>query len=54
MVDLSKPLSIGSEFTTAKSKVTGVIREIVENKTGSKSLRLELPDGQTHWTTVKP
>ena len=46
-------ITVGSPFTTAKSKVTGTVREIVENKSGTKRVRLELANGDTRWTTVK-
>ena len=44
-------LTIGSQFTTAKSKVTGTIKEIVENKNGTKRVRLDV-NGKPRWTTV--
>lgn len=43
----------GMQFTTAKSKVTGTIKEIVQNASGSLRIRLQLPDGTERWTTVK-
>lgn len=46
-------LTVGSQFTTAKSKVTGVVKEVVANKSGSQRVRLELPNGDTRWTTIK-
>lgn len=45
--------TIGSSFTTPVSGVTGTVKEIVQNATGSKRVRLELPNGDTRWTTVK-
>lgn len=45
-------ITIGSSFTTLTSGVTGTVKEVVENKTGSKRVRLELPNGDTRWTTV--
>lgn len=45
-------LTVGSQFTTQKSKVVGTIQEIVENKTGSFRVRLDV-NGQPRWTTVK-
>lgn len=48
-----KNLEIGSSLTTAKSKVTGTVQEIVKNNSGTKRVRLELPNGKTRWTTVK-
>ena len=45
-------LTVGSQFTTAKSKVSGVIQEVIQNKTGSFRVRLDV-NGQDRWTTVK-
>jgi hypothetical protein len=45
-------LTVGSQFTTAKSGVVGTIQEIVENKSGSMRVRLDV-NGQPRWTTVK-
>ena len=45
-------LTVGSQFTTAKSGVTGTIQEVVANKNGSKRVRLDVA-GKTRWTTVK-
>jgi hypothetical protein len=45
-------LTVGSQFTTAKSGVSGVIQEIVANKNGSFRVRLDVA-GQPRWTTVK-
>jgi len=44
---------IGQPFTTAQSGVTGTVREIVKNASGSSRVRLELASGDTRWTTVK-
>ena len=46
-------LEIGSSLTTPKSGVVGVIKEVISNATGSKRVRLELPNGTTRWTTIK-
>jgi hypothetical protein len=43
---------IGDTFTTLKSKVTGVIEEIVPNASGSVRVRLNV-NGQPRWTTYK-
>ena len=43
--------TVGSQFTTAKSGVTGTIQEIVKNDNGSYRVRLDV-DGQARWTTV--
>lgn len=45
-------LTVGSQFTTLKSGVSGIIEEIVQNKNGSKRIRLSV-NGQDRWTTVK-
>ena len=45
-------LTVGSQFTTLKSGVTGTIREIIENPSGSVRMRLETNEG-SRWTTVK-
>jgi hypothetical protein len=46
-------IEIGNTYTTAVSGVTGVVQEIVKNSTGSSRVRLELPNGDARWTTVK-
>lgn len=45
-------ITIGSQFTTQKSGVTGVVQEIVKNQNGTSRVRLSV-DGQDRWTTVK-
>ena len=45
-------LTVGSQFTTAKSGVVGTIQEIVNSKSGSMRVRLDV-NGQPRWTTVK-
>ena len=45
-------LTVGSQFTTAKSGVVGTIQEIVNNKNGSMRVRLSV-NGADRWTTVK-
>ena len=45
-------LTVGSQFTTAKSGVSGVIQEVVANKNGSFRVRLDV-NGSDRWTTVK-
>jgi len=44
---------IGETFTTQASGVTGVVKEIVKNASGSSRIRLELANGDTRWTTAK-
>ena len=46
-------LEIGQTITTKKSKVTGVVQEVVKNANGSLRVRLELPNGNARWTTIK-
>jgi len=45
-------IEIGNTLTTEKSKVTGVVKEIVKNANGSLRVRLDV-NGQDRWTTVK-
>ena len=49
---MENTLTVGSQFTTAKSGVTGTIQEVVKNNNGSSRVRLELANGDTRWTTV--
>jgi hypothetical protein len=44
-------ITVGSQFTTAKSGVTGVVQEVVANKNGTFRVRLDV-NGQPRWTTV--
>jgi hypothetical protein len=44
--------TVGSQFTTQKSKVAGIVQEVIQNKTGSYRVRLDVA-GQPRWTTVK-
>jgi len=45
-------ITVGSQFTTERSGVTGIVQEIVKNDNGSSRIRLSV-DGQERWTTVK-
>lgn len=45
-------ITVGSQFTTAKSGVSGIVKEIVKNKNGSARVRLDV-NGEPRWTTVK-
>ncbi len=45
-------ITVGSQFTTAKSGVIGTVQEIVKNDNGSMRVRLDVA-GQPRWTTVK-
>jgi hypothetical protein len=44
-------ITVGSQFTTAKSGVSGTVQEIVKNANGSFRVRLDV-NGQPRWTTV--
>lgn len=43
---------VGSQFTTAKSGVSGIVQEVVKNASGSYRVRLDV-NGQPRWTTIK-
>ena len=47
-----KTYQVGDLFTTQKSKVTGTIKEIIPNASGSVRVQLDV-DGDTRWTTFK-
>ena len=51
MSNITAP-QVGSPFTTAKSKVAGIVQEVVANKNGSFRVRLDVA-GQPRWTTIK-
>ena len=44
--------TVGSQFTTAKSKVTGEVQEVIKNANGTMRIRLDV-NGQDRWTTAK-
>jgi len=44
-------ITVGSEFTTQKSGVSGTVQEVIENKNGTFRVRLDV-NGQPRWTTV--
>ena len=46
-------LTIGQEYKTQKSGVKGVIKEIVQNPSGSVRVRLDVR-GKERWTTIQP
>jgi preprotein translocase subunit YajC len=48
---MKNTLTVGSQFTTAKSGVVGTIQEVKENKNGSFRVRLDV-NGEPRWTTV--
>ena len=45
-------ITVGSQYTTRKSGVTGIVQEIVKNSNGSYRLRLDV-QGKDRWTTLK-
>ena len=47
-----KTYQVGDLFTTSRSKVTGTIKEIIPNSSGSVRIKLEV-DGKPRWTTFK-
>lgn len=47
---VSAPI-VGSQFTTAKSGVTGIVQEVVKNTNGTYRVRLDV-NGQPRWTTL--
>lgn len=52
MAETIQAPTVGSQFTTAKSGVTGEVKEVIKNATGSLRIRLDV-NGQDRWTTVK-
>lgn len=46
-------ITVGSQFTTQKSGVSGTVQEIVKNANGTSRIRLSLANGDNRWTTVK-
>ncbi len=48
---ISAPV-VGSQLTTAKSGVSGIVQEVVKNASGSFRVRLDV-NGQPRWTTLK-
>ena len=50
---MQKTYNVGDTFTTAKSGVTGVIKEIHQNVSGSARILLDVK-GKDRWTTYKP
>ena len=43
--------TVGSQFTTQKSAVTGTVTEVKENTNGTLRIKLDV-NGQDRWTTV--
>jgi hypothetical protein len=50
-MNISVP-AVGSQFTTQKSGVSGIVQEVVANKNGSYRVRLDVA-GQPRWSTIK-
>ena len=44
--------AVGSQFATQKSGVVGIVREVVQNASGSFRVRLDV-NGVDRWSTVK-
>lgn len=51
MSNITAP-QVGSPFTTAVSKVAGIVQEVIANKNGSYRVRLDV-NGTDRWTTIK-
>ncbi len=49
---MAKTPKIGETITTAQSKVSGVVKEVVKNPSCSVRVRLDV-EGETRWTTIK-
>lgn len=43
---------VGETFTTQKSGVSGIVKEIIKNANGTSRVLLEV-NGADRWTTVK-
>jgi hypothetical protein len=52
MARKSATYKVGDTYTSQKSKVTGVIKEIVPNTNGTVRVKLDVA-GATRWTTWK-
>ena len=46
-------IQLGQELTTQKSGAKGIVKEIVQNSSGSVRVRLDVK-GKERWTTIKP
>ena len=44
--------TVGSQFTTQRAGIVGIVQEVIQNKTGSFRVRLDV-NGEDCWTTVK-
>lgn len=43
---------VGLPFVTPKSRVRGIVQEVIKNANGTTRVRLDV-EGQERWTTVK-
>jgi len=48
----SATYKVGDTYTSQKSKVSGIIKEIVPNPNGTVRVKLDV-EGATRWTTWK-
>ena len=46
-------IQLGQELTTQKCGAKGIVKEIIQNPSGSVRVRLDVR-GKERWTTVKP
>ena len=49
---MENTLTVGSQFTTQRAGIVGIIQEVIPNKTGTFRVRLDV-NGEVRWTTVK-
>jgi hypothetical protein len=45
---------VGEIYTTQKTKLTGVVKEVVPNRTGSYRVRIQTTTLEMRWTTFVP
>jgi len=50
---MESTITVGSQFITQKSGISGTVQEIVKNANGTSRIRLSLANGDSRWTTVK-
>lgn len=44
--------TVGSQFTTQRAGIVGIVQEVVANANGSYRIKLDV-NGETRWTTAK-
>jgi len=44
-------ISVGDRYETKTNKYVGIVQEVVQNKSGSYRVRLDI-DGKSHWTSA--